>query len=66
MGRIVFQLQEGTNWLYNGPPVKGDSCGTWLCSTKSTSEKVTVDEKKAAVDEAKGDLGVVVDDGDDA
>jgi hypothetical protein len=65
-GRSVFQLPEGTHWLYNGPPVKGDSRGTWLCSTKSTSEKVKVDEKKVAVEEAKGDLGIVVDDGDDA
>jgi hypothetical protein len=65
-GRSVFQLPEGTLWLYNGPPVKGDSRGTWLCSTKATSEKVKVDEKKIAVEEAKDDLGVVVDNDDDA
>lgn len=63
-GRSVFQLPEGTQWLYNGPPVRGDSRGTWLRSTMTTSEnlKVKVDEKKVAV---KDDLGVVVDDGDD-
>ena len=63
-GRSVFQLPEGTDWLYNGPPVKGDSCGTWLHTgrTKTTSKKVKVDEKKVAVEEAKDDLRVVVDD----
>ena len=67
-GRSVFQLPEGTDWLYNEPPVKGDSRGTWLRTgrTKTTSKKVKVDEKKVAVEEAKGDLRVVVDDDDNA
>ena len=51
-----------THWLYNGPPVKGDSCVPWLHRTKTTSKKVKVDEKKVAVEEAKDDLGVKVDD----
>ena len=62
----IFQLPEGAHWLYNGPPVRGDSRGTWLCITKTTSKKVKVDEKKVAVEEAKDDLGVEVDDDDDA
>jgi hypothetical protein len=61
-GRSTFQLPEGTHWLYNGPPVKGDSRGTWL---RHASENVKVDEK-VAVEEAKDDLGVEIDGNNDA
>lgn len=37
-GRSIFQLPEDTNWLYNGPPVKGDSRGTWLRRTRKIEE----------------------------
>jgi len=57
-GRSIFRLPEGAHWLYNGPPVRGDSSGTWLRIAKTTSKK---DNKKVAVKEAKGDLGVAVD-----
>jgi hypothetical protein len=65
-GRSTFQLPEGTRWLYNGPPIKGDSRGTWLVRTKTTSEKVKVDEKNAVVEEANDGLEVEVEDHDDA
>jgi len=57
-GISIFQLPADAQWLYKGPPIKGDSRGTWLHIRKTTSSNV---EKKAAV---KDDLGVEVDDDD--
>ena len=61
-GRSVFQLPDGARWLYKGPPVKGDSSGTWLHIKNTTSKQVKLNRKKAAVKEAKDDLGIEVDD----
>lgn len=60
-GRSTFKLPEGTHWLYNGPPVKGDNRGTWL-----VRKIVRVDEQKVGAEKPQNDLGVGVDGGVDA
>lgn len=68
-GKSTFRLPEGTRWLYNGPPVKGDNRGAWLVrSTKTNSKNIKVDEKKVAVEieEAEDGLEVEVDDHDNS
>jgi hypothetical protein len=53
-GISIFRLPAGARWLYNGPPIKGDSRGTWLHIIKTTTSNV---KEKVAVK----DLGVEVD-----
>jgi hypothetical protein len=55
-GISIFKLPEGAEWVYNGPPIKGDSRGTWLHITKTTTSNV---KTKVAV---KDGLGMDMDD----
>jgi hypothetical protein len=60
----IFRFPEGTDWLYKGPPARGDSRGAWLVRRTETTSKV--DEKVEVAVEVEDGLEVEVDDHDDA